>query len=204
MDRLRDVNQFQRGRVHSMVVKAGANGILQELPLEVGQWAQSGATLARIVEPGRLKAVLRIPETQAKDVTIGQPAAIDTRNGIARGKVIAHRPGRAERHGDRGRLARRASCPAARGPTSRWTARSRSSGSTTCCTSAGRRSARPGSTVGLFKLTAGRQRGRARQRCGWAARRSTRWRSSAVSRQGDKVIISDMSRWDGVERVRVE
>ena len=88
VDRLRDVNQFQRGRVRSMVVTAGANGILQELPLEVGQWAQSGATLARIVEPGRLKAVLRIPETQAKDVTIGQPAAIDTRNGIARGKVV--------------------------------------------------------------------------------------------------------------------
>ena len=44
--------------------------------------------LARWCEPGRLKAVLRIPETQAKDVTIGQPAAIDTRNGIVRGKVI--------------------------------------------------------------------------------------------------------------------
>src|SRR6185437_839115 len=58
VDRLRDVNQFQHGRVRSMVVRAGADGILQELPLEVGQWAQSGATLARIVEPGRLKAVL--------------------------------------------------------------------------------------------------------------------------------------------------
>jgi hypothetical protein len=57
------------------------------LPLEVGQWAQSGATLARLVEPGKLKAVLRIPETQAKDITIGQPAKIDTRNGIVRGKV---------------------------------------------------------------------------------------------------------------------
>src|SRR5919109_307615 len=70
-----------------MRVMAGPSGNPQHLPLEVGQWAQSGATLARIVEPGRLKAVLRIPETQAKDVTIGQPAAIDTRNGIARGKV---------------------------------------------------------------------------------------------------------------------
>ena len=89
--RLRAVTEFQRGRVRSMKVMAGANGILQELPLEVGQWAQSGATLARMVEPGRLKAVLRIPETQAKDVTIGQPAAIDTRNGIVRGKVLPHR-----------------------------------------------------------------------------------------------------------------
>ena len=72
-----------------MEVKAGADGILQELPLEVGQWAQSGATLARLVEPGKLKAVLRIPETQAKDVAMGQPATIDTRNGIGQGQGVA-------------------------------------------------------------------------------------------------------------------
>src|SRR5829696_1424718 len=87
VDRLRAVTNFQRGRVRSMEVKAGASGILQDLTLEVGQWAQPGATLARIVEPGRLKAVLRIPETQAKDVTIGQPASVDTRNGVVAGRV---------------------------------------------------------------------------------------------------------------------
>ena len=116
----------------------------------------------------------------------------------------AHRPRRAERHGDGGRLARRASCRAARGPTSRWTARSRSSGSTTCSTSAGRRSARPGSTVGLFKLTPGRQARRVRTRCGSAAPRSTRSRCVGGLQPGDQVILSDMSRWDGVDRVRVE
>jgi multidrug efflux pump subunit AcrA (membrane-fusion protein) len=70
-----------------MRVTAGANGVLQELPLEVGQWAMSGTTLAKVVEPGRLKAVLNIPETQAKDVAIGQRASIDTRNGIIEGHV---------------------------------------------------------------------------------------------------------------------
>jgi len=55
---------------------------------EVGQWANPGAILAKIAEPGRLKAVLRVPETQAKDVTIGQPASIDTRNGIVAGRVF--------------------------------------------------------------------------------------------------------------------
>ena len=70
--RLNAVAEFQRGRVRSMKVLAGAHGILQELPLEVGQWAQSGATLARLVEPGKLKAVLRIPETQAKDIAIAE------------------------------------------------------------------------------------------------------------------------------------
>jgi multidrug resistance efflux pump len=86
--RLRAVTQFQRDRVRSMEVKAGAEGVVQELPLEVGQWAQSGATLAKVVQPGRLKAVLRIPDTQAKDVAIGQPSAIDTRNGIIPGHVV--------------------------------------------------------------------------------------------------------------------
>ena len=87
VSRLRAVVDFQRERIRSMKVMAGAHGVLQELPLEVGQWAQSGAVLARLVEPGRLKAVLRIPETQAKDLTMGQPAAIDTRNGIVKGAV---------------------------------------------------------------------------------------------------------------------
>lgn len=87
VDRLRAVTEFQRGRVRSMEVRAGTQGILQELPLEAGQWAQAGATLARILEPGRLKAVLRLPETQAKDVAVGQPASIDTRNGVVRGRV---------------------------------------------------------------------------------------------------------------------
>ena len=85
--RLNAVTEFQRSRVRSMKVLAGAHGILQELPLEVGQWAQSGATLARLVEPGKLKAVLRIPETQAKDVT--------------------HRPAGRDRHPQRHRRAAR-------------------------------------------------------------------------------------------------
>jgi hypothetical protein len=62
--------------------------VLQELPVELGQWVNSGATLAKVVQPGRLKAVLRIPETQARDLTTGQPASIDTRNGVVAGRVV--------------------------------------------------------------------------------------------------------------------
>jgi multidrug resistance efflux pump len=87
ISRLREILAFRRQQVASMRVTAGANGVLQELPLEVGQWAMSGTTLAKVVEPGRLKAVLSIPETQAKDVAIGQRASIDTRNGIIEGRV---------------------------------------------------------------------------------------------------------------------
>ena len=88
IQRARAIAEFQRVRTRSMEVVAGASGTLTELPLEIGQWANSGATLAKVVEPGRLKAVLRIQETQARDIAIGQTAQIDTRNGIVTGRVV--------------------------------------------------------------------------------------------------------------------
>ncbi len=88
VDRLKSIARFQQQQVRSMVVRAGATGVLQEVPLQVGQWANPGAVLARIVPvPQRLKAVLRIPEVQAKDIQVGQSATIDTRNGLAKGHV---------------------------------------------------------------------------------------------------------------------
>lgn len=93
VERMRAVAEFQRGLVNAMVVRAGADGVLQELPIEVGQWAISGATLAKVVQPEKLKAVLRIPETQARDVGMGQNANIDTRNGIVTGHVTRIDPG---------------------------------------------------------------------------------------------------------------
>ena len=88
VERLREIAAFQHGLKASMVVRAGARGQLREVPLQVGQYATPGVTLARIDPiPLRLKAQLRIPENQAKDVTIGQKALIDTRSGIAPGHV---------------------------------------------------------------------------------------------------------------------
>jgi multidrug efflux pump subunit AcrA (membrane-fusion protein) len=71
----------------AMTVRAGADGVLQETPLEVGQFATSGTTLAKVIQPDRLKAVLRVQENQARDVAVGQPTVIDTRNGLIRGRV---------------------------------------------------------------------------------------------------------------------
>jgi len=62
--------------------------VLQQLPVEVGAQVQPGANLARVADPSRLKAEVRIAETQAKDIQIGQVASIDTRNGIVPGRVI--------------------------------------------------------------------------------------------------------------------
>lgn len=87
IDRLRGLADFQSGYVESMRVHAGTDGVLRELPLQEGQWVTPGSPLAVIVRPGRLKAQLRIPETQARDLVVGQPARIDTRNGIVPGRV---------------------------------------------------------------------------------------------------------------------
>ena len=82
----------QRNRLQSLSVRAPEAGVLQDLTLQLGQWVPEGTTLAKIVQPGRLKAVLRIPESQAKDVSIGQSATVDTRNGIVRGRVVRKDP----------------------------------------------------------------------------------------------------------------
>src|SRR3954449_2746667 len=84
---LRRLAEFSQGQIASMQVRSPGAGVLQELPVELGQWVNSGATLAKVVQPGRLKAVLRISETQAKDLTVGQKASIDTHNGVVAGHV---------------------------------------------------------------------------------------------------------------------
>ena len=93
VDKLRDIAQFQQGRIASMTVRAGAAGQLPELSLEPGQYVQAGTILAKVAQPGRLKAVLQIPATQAKDIQIGQVASIDTRNGLIPGHVMRIDPG---------------------------------------------------------------------------------------------------------------
>ena len=200
--RLVAVTNFQRGRVRSMKVLAGADGILQELPLEVGQWAQSGATLARLVEPGKLKAVLRIPETQAKDVAIGQPAAIDTRNGIAKGKVRRIDP--AVQNGTvtvdvslEGELPRGARPDLSVDGTIQVERLEN-------VLHVGRPAyGQSNSAVGLFKLTAdGTEATRINVRLGRTSVNTVE--IAGGLEPGDKVIISDMSRWDGHDRVRVD
>ena len=87
IQRLQAIATFQQNRVQTLVVTAGEEGVLQDLTLQPGQWVNAGTTLGRVVQPGKLKAVLRIGDTQAKDLAIGQPALIDTRNGIVKGHV---------------------------------------------------------------------------------------------------------------------
>jgi len=92
IQRLQAIATFQESRVQSLIVRAGEHGVLQELSLQPGQWVNAGTALGKVVQPGQLKAVLRIPETQAKDVALGQTASIDTRNGIVLGHVTRMDP----------------------------------------------------------------------------------------------------------------
>ncbi|MGC9450776.1 MAG: HlyD family secretion protein [Oceanipulchritudo sp.] len=81
-----------QSQVDDLSVKAGIRGVLQRLPLEVGQQVTTGTQLAQVADPARLKGVIRIPETQARDVQIGLDAVIDTRNGTVPGKVARVNP----------------------------------------------------------------------------------------------------------------
>lgn len=87
IDQLRALYMLKKGQVESLKVRAGIDGIITELLVQVGQRVPANTPLAKATQPWRLKAELKIAETQAKDVTLGQDAQIDTRNGIIPGKV---------------------------------------------------------------------------------------------------------------------
>ena len=78
---------LKRQQLDALSVKAGIAGVLTSLPLAVGQHVTLGTMLAQVVQPNQLKAQLKIAETQARDIQLGQPASIDTHNGLADGKV---------------------------------------------------------------------------------------------------------------------
>jgi len=87
IDEQKALYQLKRSQVDALHVRAGINGVLQLVPVDVGQHVTPGTNLARVADPKKLKAEIKIAETQAKDVTPGQIAAIDTRNGVVNGHV---------------------------------------------------------------------------------------------------------------------
>jgi HlyD family secretion protein len=87
VEQLRALYELKQTELDRLKVRAGTEGVLQEVPVEVGQQVTTGTILAKVAQPNKLKAELKIPETQAKDVQLGQLASIDTRNGIIPGRV---------------------------------------------------------------------------------------------------------------------
>ena len=201
VQRLEAISRFQRGQVNSMKVVAGADGVLQGLPLEVGQWVTPGNTLAVVAQPGRLKAVLRVPETQARDVSIGQPASIDTRNGIAKGRVSRIDP--AVQNGTvTVDVTLEGALPAGARPDMTVDGTIEVDRLANVLHVGRPVHGAPESTVGLYRLEQDRQH---------ASRVQVRLGRGSVNavevlqglNEGDEVILSDMSEWDDHPRLRV-
>ena len=88
VEQFRALAELRHEQVRALKVRAGIDGVLQQVPVEVGQQVTPGTILAKVAQPDKLKAELRIAETQAKDIEVGQKATIDTRNGLIEGEVI--------------------------------------------------------------------------------------------------------------------
>jgi len=88
VDEIRALAELKQKQMEALKVRAGIEGVLVDLPLQVGQHVLPGAMLAKVVQPDHLIAELKVAETQARDVQIGQPALVDTHNGTASGTVM--------------------------------------------------------------------------------------------------------------------
>ncbi|HLB84897.1 MAG TPA: HlyD family efflux transporter periplasmic adaptor subunit [Steroidobacteraceae bacterium] len=183
-----------------MRVRAGMHGVLEQVPVEVGQQVQPGTNLVRVADPTRLKAELRIAETQARDLTIGQIASVDTRNGFIPGKVIRIDP--AAQNGTV------TVDVALEGPLPRGARPDLSVDGTIELERldnvlfVGRPAfGQEQSTVGLFKLDATGEATRAQVQLGRSSVNTIEVLGGLA--EGDQVVLSDMSAWDQFERIRL-
>jgi HlyD family secretion protein len=201
VEQARALAGLRRGQQEALRVRAGIDGMLQQVPVEVGQQVTPGTNLARISQPERLKAVVRIPETQARDVQIGQEAAVDTRNGVIAGRVSRVDP--AVQNGTvtvdvalTGELPRGARPDLTVDGTIQLERLAN-------VLYVGRPAqGQPESTVGLFRVVPGTNEARrVKVELGRASVSTIEVRSGLA--EGDKVILSDMSAWDAHDRVRV-
>lgn len=93
VDQMKTLARLKQEQLDALKVRAGIDGVLVDLPLQVGQHVLPGVMLAKVVEPNHLMATLKVAETQARDVQIGEPASIDTHNGVIAGTVMRVDPG---------------------------------------------------------------------------------------------------------------
>ena len=190
-----------RRQVEDLSVKAGLHGILQRLPLEEGQQVSTGTQLAQVADPSRLKGVIRIPETQAKDIQIGQEALIDTRNGTVSGQVSRVNP---TVTGGTVDVDVEITGPLPRGARADLTVEGMVRlASLEDVLFVGRPSfARENGTVGIFKIS---------MEGNLAERTRVSFGKSSVSQiqvltglaEGDQVILSDTSQYDNYDRLRL-
>jgi HlyD family secretion protein len=201
ISQMRALSQLRRSQVGTLKVLAGTNGVLQQMQVEVGQQVSPGTNLARVVEPQRLKAELKIAETQAKDITLGQKAEIDTRNGIIPGHVMRIDPA-AQQGTVTVDVALDGALPQGARPDLSIDGTIELERLADVIYMGRPAFGQPQSTVGVFKLDpTGKE----------AVRVNVRLGRSSVStieileglQPGDQVILSDTSQWDSYNRIRL-
>jgi HlyD family secretion protein len=200
--RLNSISEFRRQEVEDLKLRAGTDGVLQELALQPGQSVAAGALLAKVARPDRLQAEVRVPETQAKDLRIGQKASIDTRNGLIPGHVSRIDPAALAGtvrvdvtldgplpEGARPDLNVEGTIEIERLASVLYVGRPAFG--------------QPEATVGLFRLQPdGSHAERTSVKLGRSSVKNVEIRSGL--REGDQVILSDMAQWDHVDRIRLQ
>lgn len=202
VDQMRTLAQLKQKQLDALRVRAGIDGILVDLPLQVGQHVLPGTMLAKVVEPDHLMATVKIAETQARDVQIGEPASVDTHNGVIAGTVMRVDP--AVQNGTvtvdvklTGELPKGARPDLSVDGTIDLERMDN-------VLYVGRPAfGQENSTISLFKLSPDSQTAlRVPVKVGRASVNSIQVIEGL--HEGDTVILSDMSRWDNTDRVRLE
>ncbi len=202
VDQMRTLAQLKQKQLDALKVRAGINGVLVDLPLQVGQHVLPGSMLAKVVEPDHLMATLKVAETQARDVQIGEPASVDTHNGMIAGVVMRVDP--AVQNGTvtvdvklTGELPKGARPDLSVDGTIDLERMDN-------VLYVGRPAfGQENSTISLFKLnTDGQGALRVPVKVGRASVNSIQVLEGL--HEGDTVILSDMSRWDNTDRIRLD
>ena len=204
VEQQRALYNLKKSQYDALHLRAGIEGVLQLVPVEEGQQVTPGTNLARVADPNKLKAEIKIPETQAKDVRIGQKATIDTRNGLVDGHVS-----RIDPSVQNGTVTVDVSIDKPFPPGSGARADLSVDGTIELenlkdVLYVGRPvNGQSDSTIGLFKLVDdGSEAVRVNVKLGRSSVNTIEIRDGL--KVGDKVILSDMSQWDAFDRIRLK
>ena len=201
VEQRRAMARLRRNQANALQVRAGITGMLQQVPVEVGQRVAPGTNLARVAQPEKLKAVIRIAETQAKDVQIGQVASVDTRNGVVAGHVKRVDP--AVQNGTvTVDVAMDGALPKGARPDLTVDGTIELERLADILYVGRPAQGQPESTIGLFRLDPDSNEAlRTKVKLGRASVNTVEVVDGL--KVGDKVILSDTSAWDAVDRIRL-
>jgi HlyD family secretion protein len=200
LEQRRAENELRQQQRRALEVRAGIDGVLQQLPVEIGQRVAAGANLARIAQPEPLKAELRVAETQARDIAVGQFVTVDTRNGTAPGRVTRIDP--SVQNGTIGvDVAFDGSLPKGSRPDLGVDGVIEIERLVDVLYTGRPVQASDNTSIGLFKLIADDEAVQRPVAIGRTSVSSMEIRSGL--REGDRVILSDMSTWSEHQRIRL-